>query len=1289
MSLILVFVYVIFWTHTSASADNFSDYEHKLKLLASDLDAKDQNLELSDPRSLLQRLSRITVEARRNLPLRQFNPIKKKARQLRTKIRELQKNIRKITLAKSKNPETNLESREDVRIPIPALNLLEGMLKGTVTDSEDGSPLQNINVNVYTFSGSLTTWTYTDTNGNYSVMLLPGRYFITTNNTYSYVDELYDNFVCDPNCNVLDGTPVTVDEGSTTQIDFVLDRTGSISGRVFNARIGDPIAGIRVNLYDTDGNLVSADDSDDSGDFLIANLLPGNYFARTFNAHKYSDQLYDHLTCNSSCDPLNGTPITVTSNGNVSEINFELIPWGWISGTVIDSNTQSPLSDAHIEFYEGYYSQYGAQTDSQGRYATQIPEGTYFVTAGHSNYAGELYDDLSCMGCNVTAGTPVTVVDGSTTSGIDFAFEKAGQISGKIFNSATGTPLSAVQVKIFNSYGQWVQANTSYSSGEYIIEGLATGIYFATTINGTYVDEAYDGLICEPTCDPTKATPIAVFANTTTAGIDFGLDQGGTISGSIKDELTNNGMHSYVDLYDSSGNPLYQSAYSDSSGDYSITGLAPGTYFAIASGDAQHVSELYNNIICPGWCDPLTGTPIKVNLGSNTVANFALTEGGSIAGRVREAVTNSPISEVEVDIYDSNGYYVTYGYTDNNGNYVSESKLPPGTYYSVSYTDTYYLDEVYDNIPCPGGACDPTIGTPISVTATETVGGINFTLTEGGSMSGRVTDETTGDPIEDISVDIYDSSGEWIEYGYSYSESSGWYECKLLPPENCYATATDYYSPFFRYIGELYDNFICHTPDDCDVTTGTSIPIQDQSTVYIDFPLNRGGSISGTVTDSNGQPLQWISINVYNSNGGWINHGRTDASGNYKVATLVSGSYYVLSYLNGYVSELYDNVPCPGNECDFTKGKPVSVTYGSETTGINFQIDSCPQVNIVPDALPDGSTETNYDQTILPQGLAPPFNVMLGAGVLPIGLTLSLDGHIFGIPTFPGSYRFSILASNLDYCSGSKTYDVTISGCAPIMVIPSTLPAGIVNLSYSQSISANYGTPPVTFSLTAGELPPGLTLDSSGLLSGSPTLIGSYTFTITASAADGCIGSREYTIDIHSPCLFCDNFDDGVISSDWILLAPEWLEANGLLQGISTQKKAIISAAQGFSPGCSSCSVESSFSSSGGNSNSVWLLGWFQDKNNFVELRMKEETNKFVFKQRVNGMVVKKERGKYDIVPNQLYDVKMNFDGTKFSVFVNGILLMKVANGSSIQPFGTVGFQVKNTTGNFDYILVQ
>src|SRR5215471_15863947 len=65
------------------------------------------------------------------------------------------------------------------------------------------------------------------------------------------------------------------------------------------------------------------------------------------------------------------------------------------------------------------------------------------------------------------------------------------------------------------------------------------------------------------------------------------------------------------------------------------------------------------------------------------------------------------------------------------------------------------------------------------------------------------------------------------------------------------------------------------------------------------------------------------------------------------------------------------------------------------------------------------------------------------------------------------------------------------------------LPDGTVGTPYSATLTATGGTAPYTWTLLSGSLPPGLSLSGAGVISGTPTTAGTYTFTLKVVDASG------------------------------------------------------------------------------------------------------------------------------------------------------------------------------------------
>jgi hypothetical protein len=141
------------------------------------------------------------------------------------------------------------------------------------------------------------------------------------------------------------------------------------------------------------------------------------------------------------------------------------------------------------------------------------------------------------------------------------------------------------------------------------------------------------------------------------------------------------------------------------------------------------------------------------------------------------------------------------------------------------------------------------------------------------------------------------------------------------------------------------------------------------------------------------------------------------------------------------------------------------------------------------------------------------------SGLLPSGVTINPStGALSGTPTAFGSFAFSVSAADAADAANSATasFSVTIAP-APVAIITSTLPGGQATVAYSAVLTANGGTGAYVWSVSAGALPAGLTLNAtSGAITGTPTTAGSFTFTVTAADATTTTNraSASFTVSI-------------------------------------------------------------------------------------------------------------------------------------------------------------------------------
>jgi len=161
-------------------------------------------------------------------------------------------------------------------------------------------------------------------------------------------------------------------------------------------------------------------------------------------------------------------------------------------------------------------------------------------------------------------------------------------------------------------------------------------------------------------------------------------------------------------------------------------------------------------------------------------------------------------------------------------------------------------------------------------------------------------------------------------------------------------------------------------------------------------------------------------------------------------------------------------------------------------------------------------------------GPALPYQYTLIGGKLPPGLSLSFSGLISGTPTQAGSWSFWVNLSDQNppsatWCrpaTSQRQFTITVvsTGSVPaVKIVQSSLnpTATVLNAPYRFQLNAQGGGTR-TWSVQSGTLPTGITLSSGGLLSGTPSATGDFSFTVRVS--DGMTSdARTYTLTIVAP----------------------------------------------------------------------------------------------------------------------------------------------------------------------------
>lgn len=417
----------------------------------------------------------------------------------------------------------------------------------------------------------------------------------------------------------------------------------------------------------------------------------------------------------------------------------------------------------------------------------------------------------------------------------------AGSITGTVTRDSDGSPISGLWVWVSN-YNTSDYGGGDYTdvSGVYLITGLDTGSY-RVQISGSgtqYASQFYDDQVSWD-----QATPVSVSAGQQTANIDFSMALGGSISGTVTDP--NGAAQANIQVNCWANNGYGTGGRTNANGLYEYSGLPVGfTYNVIAYPPADS-NYMITKIDVPVFePNDYTGNDIVFTVGGLTVS-----------GTVTDKYTLERLADIRIGCWHDDADFWVETRTDANGFY-ELTNLPPGKVEIRAMPVSYYA----------------SIGAEIELT--EDVNGLDFALPPEATLSGKVLDDQTAQPLAGIEVTYW--SSRYAVWQNDHTDADGLFTFTNLPPG----------------IAEI------KARPDVDTGYAWSLP-WGANWIYLAegehrsgriITLQKGAPVSGYIKDPNGSPLSSIE---YDWDGkmceGWA---EADMNGHYEIR-LPFGTYTI------------------------------------------------------------------------------------------------------------------------------------------------------------------------------------------------------------------------------------------------------------------------------------------------------------------------------------------------------------------------------------------------------------
>jgi len=631
---------------------------------------------------------------------------------------------------------------------------------------------------------------------------------------------------------------------------------------------------------------------------IMENSAKGHLFQQENNIDSVMDDLFEFYR---SFDPYSHLMETTGDQDDgehdgYAKAAYDDVENSTICGYILDDTTKEPIGDARVNIFwsghQGIIANY-TYSDTLGFYSIDIEMSETLLVVRASGYFSQ-FMEINNFGENEILWHNVSLNPGAPLEN--------SIVCGYITDNLTDDPIDGADVICVN-YADSMPYDWNYtctnSSGFY-------SITVSTAVNAYFYSDA-DSYYSNATMEYNISENETLWLN---ISLDPRRPENSTVCGYITDNVTKEPIkNACVDLYwnNDQGHFVFNYTHTDSSGFYSMNVAAGKIVVCTVSADGYFSEFIWDYYIDYNISENET---LWINISLYPIPP----ENSTVCGYITNELTEAPIENARFHFYwgDNQGHsYSNDTYTNPSGFYsinVAAGKISDINVYADGYYSKY--EESYD------------------INENETLW-INVSLypipPENSVVCGYVTDETTGAPIENASVDLYwnDGQGHHV-WKYTSTDSSGFYSMNVASGEINMNVEADGYLEV-------------HT-ESYDISEYENLEIN----ITMQFIINENSIVCGYITDVETEyPIidAYVSLHWHDDRGhSYWKYTFADSSGFYEM-DVASGEIcihaYAYEYLCKYTEDyeigeydtLWVNVPMQREVIEVNIAKPQKALY--------------------------------------------------------------------------------------------------------------------------------------------------------------------------------------------------------------------------------------------------------------------------------------------------------------------------------------------------------------------------